>query len=83
VLIASVPEGDDKPYKYPGIYRGVQAVILNKMDLLPYVPFDVDYFRRGVEALNPGLSFFPLSCATGEGVSAWIDWLNAKITHVG
>jgi hydrogenase nickel incorporation protein HypB len=79
VLIASVPEGDDKPYKYPGIYRGVQAVILNKIDLLPYVPFDVDYFRRGVEALNPGLSFFPLSCATGEGVSAWVDWLQAKI----
>jgi hydrogenase nickel incorporation protein HypB len=81
VLIASVPEGDDKPYKYPGIYRGVQAVILNKMDLLPYVPFDVDYFRRGVEALNPGLSFFPLSCATGEGVSAWVDWLQAKIAR--
>jgi hydrogenase nickel incorporation protein HypB len=79
VLIASVPEGDDKPYKYPGIYRGVQAVILNKMDLLPYVPFDVDYFRRGVEALNPGLSFFPLSCATGEGVLAWVDWLRGKI----
>jgi hydrogenase nickel incorporation protein HypB len=70
VLIASVPEGDDKPYKYPGIYRGVEALLLNKMDLLPYVKFDLDYFRQGVEALNPGLAFFPLSCANGEGFEA-------------
>jgi hydrogenase nickel incorporation protein HypB len=75
VLIASVPEGDDKPYKYPGMYRGVDAVILNKVDLLPYVKFNMDYFRQGVEVLNPGLSFFPLSCATGEGFDQWVEWL--------
>ena len=75
VLIASVPEGDDKPYKYPGIYRGVDALIINKTDLLPYITFDMDYFRRGVEMLNPGLVAFPLSCKTGEGLSAWTDWL--------
>jgi len=75
VLIASVPEGDDKPYKYPTMYRGVQAVILNKIDLLPHFDFDMDYFRRGVEALNPGLSFFPLSAKTGEGLDAWFQWL--------
>lgn len=79
VLIASVPEGDDKPYKYPGIYRGVDALILNKTDLLPYVKFDLDYFRRGVEALNPGLAFFPLSCTTGEGFEGWVDWLRIKM----
>lgn len=78
VLIASVPEGDDKPYKYPNIYRGVEALIINKTDLLPYVPFDMDYFRRGVEMLNPGLSTFPLSCRTGEGLDAWTDWLEAQ-----
>lgn len=78
VLVASVPEGDDKPYKYPGMYRGVQAVILNKIDLLPYIKFNVDYFRAGVEALNPGLAFFPVSCVTGEGFQAWIDWLKAQ-----
>jgi hydrogenase nickel incorporation protein HypB len=78
VLVASVPEGDDKPYKYPGMYRGVQAVILNKIDLLPYIKFNVDYFRAGVEALNPGLAFFPVSCVTGEGFQAWIDWLKTQ-----
>jgi len=77
VLIASVPEGDDKPYKYPGIYRGVEALIINKIDLLPYVTFDMDYFRRGVEMLNPGLVTFPLSCRTGEGLEAWVEWLAA------
>ena len=77
VLIASVPEGDDKPYKYPGIYRGVDALMINKIDLLPYVQFDMDYFRRGVEMLNPGLVTFPLSCRTGEGMEAWVKWLAA------
>ena len=75
VLIASVPEGDDKPYKYPGIYRGVDALVINKIDLLPYVPFDMDYFRKGVEILNPGLVTFPLSCSTGEGLEDWIKWV--------
>ncbi|RME87561.1 MAG: hydrogenase accessory protein HypB [Anaerolineae bacterium] len=80
VLIASVPEGDDKPYKYPGMYRGVDALVINKIDLLPYIPFDMDYFRRGVEALNPGLVTFPLSCKTGEGLDAWIEWLLHNLT---
>jgi hydrogenase nickel incorporation protein HypB len=75
VLIASVPEGDDKPYKYPGMYRGVDALVINKTDLLPYVEFNMDYFREGVEALNPGRVTFPLSCQSGEGVEGWIDWL--------
>jgi len=79
ILIASVPEGDDKPYKYPGAYRGVDALIVNKIDLLPYVAFDMDYFQRGVEMLNPGLVAFPLSCRTGEGLSAWTDWLAAVV----
>jgi hydrogenase nickel incorporation protein HypB len=75
VLIASIPEGDDKPYKYPGMYRGVDALVINKIDLLPYINFKMDYFQRGVEALNPGLVTFPLSCSTGEGVSAWVGWI--------
>lgn len=78
VLIASIPEGDDKPYKYPGIYRGLQVLIVNKMDLLPYVRFNMDYFRQGVEILNPGLITFPVSCVTGEGIPAWTAWLAEK-----
>jgi len=75
VLIASVPEGDDKPYKYPGMYRGVDALVINKIDLLPYVSFNMEYFRKGVEILNPGLASFPLSCKTGEGMDSWIQWV--------
>jgi hydrogenase nickel incorporation protein HypB len=79
VLIASVPEGDDKPYKYPVMYRGVDALVLNKIDVLDAFDFDVDYFRKGVEPLNPGLAFFPLSCKTGEGLDAWLDWLRNEV----
>ncbi len=79
LLVASVPEGDDKPYKYPGMYRDVNALVINKTDLLPYIPFNMDYFRRGVEILSPGLVTFPLSCKTGEGLPAWIEWLSQLI----
>jgi hydrogenase nickel incorporation protein HypB len=79
VLIASIPEGDDKPYKYPGMYRDVQALIINKIDLLPYVPFNMEYFRRGVEVLNPGLVTFAVSAKTGEGMAAWTDWLVERV----
>jgi len=75
VLIASIPEGDDKPYKYPGMYRGVDVLVINKIDLLPYVPFRMEYFRQGVELLNPGVITFSLSCRTGEGLQAWLDWV--------
>lgn len=79
VLIASVPEGDDKPYKYPGMYRGVEALVINKIDLLPYVEFDMEYFRQGVELLNPGLVTFPLSCRTEEGLDAYLAWVEAEM----
>jgi len=81
VLIASIPEGDDKPYKYPSMYRGMQVLIINKIDLLPYVPFDMDYFKKGVEVLNPGVAVFPVSCKTGENMTAWVDWLVKKVNH--
>jgi len=79
ILIASIPEGDDKPYKYPNIYRGLDVLIINKIDLLPYLDFDMDYFRRGVEMLNPGLETFALSCKTGEGLDGWLHWLKSKL----
>jgi len=80
VLIASVPEGDDKPYKYPNIYRGLDVLIINKIDLAPYIDFRMDYFQQGVELLNPGLKTFALSAKTGEGFDAWIAWLTDKVT---
>lgn len=79
LLVASVPEGDDKPYKYPNIYRGLKVLVINKTDLSPYVNFNMDYFRQGVEMLNPGLVTFPLSCRTGDGFDAWIQWLTDQM----
>ncbi len=83
VLIASIPEGDDKPYKYPAIYRGLDVLILNKMDLLPYIKFRPDYFKQGVEMLNPGLTTFPISCTTGEGIQEWLDWIENRVKNSG
>jgi hydrogenase nickel incorporation protein HypB len=78
VLIASIPEGDDKPYKYPRMYSGVDVLLINKIDLLPYTDFRMDYFRAGVEALNPGLITFAVSCRTGEGLDGWLEWLQGR-----
>jgi hydrogenase nickel incorporation protein HypB len=79
VVVASVPEGHDKPYKYPGMFAGADAVVLNKADLLEVFEFDVDYFRRGLEMLNPGVPFFVVSCRTGEGVEEWGAWLLDRV----
>jgi len=81
VLIASVPEGDDKPYKYPGMYRGVDVLLINKIDLLPYVDFDMSRFRQGVEMLNPGVRTFAVSCRTAEGLPAWLNWVEAAVAE--
>ena len=75
VLIASLPEGDDKPIKYPLIFVDADAVIINKMDLLPHVDFDVAAFRGSVSGLNPDAEVFQISCKTGEGVEAWCSWI--------
>ncbi|MFA9489861.1 MAG: hydrogenase nickel incorporation protein HypB [Anaerolineales bacterium] len=80
VLIASIPEGDDKPYKYPGMYRGVDALVINKTDLLPFVEFDMTYFKQGVQVLSPELVAFPLSCKTGEGMDLWINWVEDELS---
>ena len=79
VLICSIPEGDDKPYKYPRIYRGIDILILNKTDLLPYVEFNTDYFSRGVEILNPRVSILPISCRTGDGIHLWLEWIVGRV----
>lgn len=79
VVIASVPEGDDKPYKYPGIFTAVDVVILNKMDLTPYVDFSLDAMRQGVRTLNQRAKMFELSCRSGEGIAAWAEWLESQV----
>jgi hydrogenase nickel incorporation protein HypB len=79
VVIASIPEGDDKPYKYPPMYTGVDVLLINKIDLLPYLEFDLDYFKRGVAVLNPDVATFEVSCKTGEGIAAWADWLLEQV----
>jgi hydrogenase nickel incorporation protein HypB len=79
VVIASIPEGDDKPYKYPTMFRGADVLLLNKIDYLAVQEFDVEYFRHGVEALNENLTFFPVSCRSGEGLEAWYDWLRKQV----
>jgi hydrogenase nickel incorporation protein HypB len=75
VVIGSVPEGHDKPYKYPGMFAAADAVLLNKADLLAYFDFDLDYFRRGLAMVNPDAPLFLVSCRTGEGIDEWVNWL--------
>jgi len=79
IVISSLPEGDDKPVKYPVIFAGADAVIINKTDLLPYVDFDMPAFRRSVEGLNPDIRLFEASTKTGAGMESWCSWLLGEI----
>jgi hydrogenase nickel incorporation protein HypB len=83
VLVASVPEGDDKPYKYPAMFQDADAVVLNKTDLSPYIDFDLEDYRRVLLALNPDVALFRVSCKTGEGIAAWADWLVQEVGDKG
>ena len=75
VVVASAPEGHDKPYKYPGMFAAADAVVLNKADLLAVFDFDLDTFRRGVAMVNPGAPVFVVSCRSGAGMDKWMAWL--------
>lgn len=74
-MVYSITEGEDKPLKYPVMFRSVEVVCVNKMDLAPYLDFDMDLFRRNLQAVNPTAKVFELSARTGEGLDAWIAWL--------
>lgn len=78
MLIASVAEGSDKPYKYPLAFEKADIVILNKCDLKPYIDFDADFFNKGVKALNKNAPVFEVSAKTGEGFEHVVQWLEAK-----
>jgi hydrogenase nickel incorporation protein HypB len=75
VMVSSVTEGDDKPLKYPLMFRACELVVLNKIDLLPYVDFDVEKFLARVETVHPGAATIIVSARTGEGVEAFREWL--------
>ena len=79
VMILSVTEGDDKPLKYPLMFQLSQALIINKIDLLPYVDCDIHKVREVAVKLNPGITIFEVSCRTGEGLETWCDWLQGKV----
>lgn len=79
VAILSVPEGDDKPLKYPLIFEECDAVLVSKIDAMPAFDFDMDRFRKNVLMRNPDSVIFPVSGVTGEGIDAWCDWLKEQI----
>lgn len=79
VMILSVPEGDDKPLKYPGVFQASHAVVLNKIDTLPVFNFDQKAFEDNVHALNHDVPIFPISATNGDGVEAWTNWLSDRI----
>jgi len=79
VMLLSVPEGDDKPLKYPLIFHESRLLLINKMDLLPYVDFNVGKMREESLRINPHLEIIEISCKTGEGLTLWFDWLRAKV----
>lgn len=76
MMVLSIAEGHDKPLKYPLMFRESSALVLNKMDLLPYMNTDMNKVRNDSLALNPLLKIFEVSCATGDGIDRWAQWLN-------
>jgi hydrogenase nickel incorporation protein HypB len=78
VVVISVTEGADKPLKYPHMFAAAGLVIVNKIDLLPYVDFDLDRCASYARSVNPGVNILPLSATTGEGVPAWYDWISSQ-----
>ena len=79
VMILSVPEGHDKPLKYPLMFQVCDAVLINKTDVLPYFDFDMDLVKTYIHQRNPQAEIFPVSAKTGEGITAWTDWLYNQV----
>ena len=81
VVIASLPEGHDKPFKYPLMFHVADAVLLNKIDLSPYLNFDTDVFSQAIKGMNREAGIFPISCASGQGIERWVSWLLAQMNR--
>lgn len=82
VMILSVAEGDDKPGKYPLMFRESKVLLINKVDLLPYVDCSMEKIKEESLKINPDLIIFPVSCKTGEGLDEWLEWLKEKVKEV-
>jgi hydrogenase nickel incorporation protein HypB len=87
VVVASTPEGDDKPLKYPGTILKTHLLVLNKLDLIPYVGFDLHTFLDNAHRIHPDVDLLQVSCTTGDGLEAWLNWVEtqrglARATHV-
>ena len=78
VVLLSVPEGDDKPLKYPAIFHKAELLVLNKLDLLPYTPFDLERARAHARRIHPGMEILEVSCTTGAGLNTWRQWLKER-----
>ncbi|HEX2396706.1 MAG TPA: hydrogenase nickel incorporation protein HypB [Solirubrobacteraceae bacterium] len=83
VMVSSVAEGEDKPLKYPLMFRACELVLVNKIDLLPHLDFDLDKFLGNLEAVHPGVARIPVSARTGEGIGEWRAWLRRVATRAG
>jgi hydrogenase nickel incorporation protein HypB len=83
VMVTSVTEGEDKPLKYPLMFRTCELVIVNKIDLLPHLDFDLDKLLYNIDAVNPGAEHMLTSARTGDGVDEWREWLQAQVAGVG
>ena len=81
ILVSSIPEGDDKPFKYPLMFDIADAVLINKIDLLPYLKFDIQAFSQTVRGINEKVEIFPISCATSQGIQEWVSWLLAQMSR--
>lgn len=82
IMLLSVPEGDDKPLKYPLVFHESNALLINKIDLLPYVDCDTNKIKNEVAKINPQISIFEISCKTRQGLQSWYNWLKAKVGEV-
>ena len=79
VVVVSTTEGDDKPVKYPNMFRNSSVLIINKMDLLPYLNSNIDQLEKNALQINPSLKVFRTSCTTGEGIGEWCAWLESQV----
>lgn len=81
VVMVSIPEGDDKPIKYPVIFRKAKVLLVNKIDLLPYTNFNMSKIKKDAISINPEIKIFEISCRTGEGLDTWVDWLKEQVKN--